>query len=168
MTNSGLKITLLICLLGLSFAVSADDRSRRDGYRDGGYGQWRLGANRGRGYEIYHRDGRGWRQVPGTALDLGDGWVIGTDRRSGGYGIYRWNGRDWDRVPGAAVEIGGTYNRPWIINNRGERFVWSGYEWDRTGYNGRGSNRNRNDKYNQPFAIQDNRKQRGRGRVRRY
>ena len=83
MTNSKLKIIFLVCLLGLSFAVNADDRSRRDGFRGGETGQWRLGGDRGsRGYEIYHRDGRGWRRVPGSALDIGDGWVIGTDRRS--------------------------------------------------------------------------------------
>jgi len=168
MTNSRLKISFLVCLLGLSFAVNADDRPRRDGYRDGGYGQWRLGANRGRGYEIHHRDGRGWRRVPGYALDLGDGWVIGTDRRSGGYGIYRWNGRDWDRVSGGAVEIGGSYNQPWIVNNRNERFVWNGYEWDRTGYNGRRNLRGRADRPGQYYSKRDNRKNRGRDRYRRY
>jgi hypothetical protein len=164
MTNSKLKIIFLVCLLGMSFAVSADDRSRRDGFRGGETGQWRLGGDRGsRGYEIYHRDGRGWRRVPGSALDIGDGWVIGTDRRGGGYGIYRWNGRRWDRVSGGAVEIGGTYNRPWIVNNRNERFVWNGYDWDRSGQVGRQGPRG---KYNQGFAQRDQRNRKGRDRRR--
>ena len=89
--------------------------------------EWRLGE----GYRIFHRDhhDRDWRRVPGSATDVGDGWVIGTDRRNGGYGIYRWDGRSWHRMPGAGVEIGGSYDSPWVINDRGERFSWTGYGW---------------------------------------
>lgn len=67
--------------------------------------------------------------MQGYANAVADGWVIGTDRRSGGYGIYRWNGDSFDRMPGGAVEIGGSYERPWVINNRGERFEWAGRDW---------------------------------------
>jgi len=114
------KFVLVMCLLGISVSASARDRDY-----DGG---WRLGLGHDR-YGIYHWEGRGWRRMPGTATDVGDGWVIGTDRRSGGYGIYRWNGRDWSRVAGGAVRIGGTYEQPWVVNNRGEKFIWNGYDW---------------------------------------
>jgi hypothetical protein len=95
--------------------------------RDRGYdrGNWRLGENN----QILMRTNRGWQRVPGSAIDVGDGWVIGTDRRSGGYGIYRWNGRKFDRMPGGAVQIGGSYHRPWVINNQGQRFEWTGRDW---------------------------------------
>jgi len=33
-------------------------------------------------------------------------------------------------APVGAVELGGTYQRPWVINNRGQRYVWNGYDWD--------------------------------------
>ena len=32
-------------------------------------------------------------------------------------------------MPGAGVEIGGSYSNPWVINNRGERFSWTGNGW---------------------------------------
>lgn len=80
-------------------------------------------------YEIYRWTGNGWQRVRGSAIDVADGWVIGTDRRSGGYGIYRWNGRQFQRMPGAAVEIGGSYEQPWVINDRGERLEWTGRDW---------------------------------------
>lgn len=121
MTTSHLKIAMLVCLLGLPLAVNAGDHSS-----DGG---WRLGLGNDY-YGIYRWDGRHWRRMPGSATDVGDGWVIGTDRRSGGYGIYRWTGRDWQRVSGGAVKIGGSYEQPWIINNRGKRYFWNGYDWD--------------------------------------
>lgn len=97
----------------------------RDGWRGGGRSEWRIGDHN----QIYHRTDRGWQRVQGSAIDVGDGWVIGTDRRNGGFGIYRWNGRRFDRMPGGAVEIGGSYERPWVINNRGERFEWTGHDW---------------------------------------
>lgn len=104
-----------------------DDRrgDDRDDWRGGGRSEWRIGDHN----QIYHRTDRGWQRVQGSAIDVGDGWVIGTDRRNGGYGIYRWNGRRFDRMPGGAVEIGGSYERPWVINNRGERFEWTGHDW---------------------------------------
>lgn len=89
--------------------------------------EWRLGHRN----EIWYRHPgeRDWRRAPGAAIDVGDGWVIGTDRRNGGFGIYRWNGYGWIRTPGAGIEIGGSFNNPWVINDRGERFSWTGYGW---------------------------------------
>ena len=80
-------------------------------------------------YEIYRWNGWEWRRVHGSAQDIADGWVIGTDRRSGGFGIYRWNGYEFRRMPGAAIEIGGSYDHPWIVNSRGEQFEWTGRDW---------------------------------------
>lgn len=114
-------------LLALADHNDDDRRSRTTGGLD-----WRLGADLGfRGNDIYYRypGERRWLRAPGSAVDVGDGWVIGTDRRNGGYGIYRWNGRDWQRMPGAAVEIGGSFQSPWVVNDRGERFRWAGNEW---------------------------------------
>lgn len=114
-------LVLLVCLLSFAGQASARDRDLD--------GAWKLGHGRDH-YGIYHFDGRSWRRMPGTATAVGDGWVIGTDRRGGGFGIYRWTGRGWNRVPGGAVSIGGTYAQPWVINNRGEQFYWNGYDWD--------------------------------------
>lgn len=93
--------------------------------------EWRLGNGGRHGHEIYYRtrDDRRWTLAPGEAIAVGDGWVIGTDHVNGGYGIYRWNGFGWQRMPGAGVEIGGTYEFPWVVNDRGERFNWTGFEW---------------------------------------
>jgi len=112
---------LVIMLLLMATQVQANPG------RDRGYerSDWRLGAHN----EILMRTDRGWRRVPGSAIAVGDGWVIGTDRRPGGYGIYRWNGRKFDRMPGAAVQIGGSYHSPWVINDRGVRFEWTGRDW---------------------------------------
>ena len=141
MTKLSFKVFIMVCVAGLSFAASADDRDRRGGFNNDRSGEWRLGNNRGRrGYEILHRTNRGWRVVPGSASAIGDGWVLGTDRRNGGYGIYRWTGRGWDRAPGGAVRIGGSYRQPWVVNNQGERYVWNGRDWDPDrGFNRRGS-----------------------------
>ena len=127
MLNTSFKVFLMICLTGFSIGASADDRGRRGDWSVDEPGRWRLGSDRRHdSYGIYRQDNRGWRRMPGSATDVGNGWVIGTDRRSGGYGIYRWNGRGWQRVPGGAVQIGGSYERPWVINNRNEKFFWNG------------------------------------------
>lgn len=135
-------------LVGLPGLANADDDDRRRA--SPGALQWRLGEARVRyGHEILFRypGERRWRQAPGEALDVADGWVIGTDRRNGGFGIYRWNGRGWQRMPGAGVDIGGAWDRPWVINDRGERFVWSGYGWREDGRS-RGRERDRGDNRN--------------------
>lgn len=124
-----------------STATLADDRDRRDEGVRGGDG-WRLGERVRGGYAIYHRGHR----VPGTAIDIADGWVLGTKRESGGYAIYRWNGRGWDQAPGGAVDIGGSYNRPWVVNNRGQSFSWNGYDWEASFGSFRSKAFNRNDR----------------------
>lgn len=111
---------LLLLMLPAIAQVQAD--SGRDRFSGS---EWRLGNHN----QIFLRTGRGWQRVQGSAIAVADGWVIGTDRRSGGYGIYRWNGRSFDRMPGGAVDIGGSYERPWVVNNRGERFEWMGQDW---------------------------------------
>ncbi|MCG8415839.1 MAG: hypothetical protein MI746_16615 [Pseudomonadales bacterium] len=125
--------TLSMLLLGVGTA-QADDHGFRDQSRSGT--GWRLGERNRDGYAIYRRQGGNWYRVPGSGIAVADGWVLGSKRESGGYAIYRWNGYDWDQAPGGAVEIGGTYNRPWVINNRGQRFDWNGYDWYRSGFVG--------------------------------
>ncbi len=129
MTTSHKKITGIFAvssILVMTLLLAASQVQANPG-RDRGYDRadWRLGPHN----QILMRTDRGWRRVPGSAIDVGDGWVIGTDRRPGGFGIYRWNGRQFDRVPGGAVEIGGSFQNPWVVNNRGERFEWTGRDW---------------------------------------
>lgn len=154
-----MKITTLGLVAATFFlfatgSVLADDRDHRDrhviaaGAADG----WRLGERTRGGFAIYRRAGRGWYRVPGAAVDIADGWVLGTKRESGGYAIYRWNGRGWDQAPGGAVQIGGSYRRPWVVNNRGQRFTWNGYDWDadygyQRAFNGRHDNNRYDDVY---------------------
>lgn len=147
---------LVLALIPAPAPAQADDR----GFRDrGNSGAWRLGERHRDGYAIY----RGGYRVPGSAIAVADGWVLGSKRESGGFAIYRWNGRDWDQAPGGAVEIGGSYRRPWVINNRGQRFTWNGYDWNRDftgagrgfGFNNRGVDRGfRQDRHN-PFRGRD-------------
>lgn len=130
-----MKTTTFVFLVAAVFAVAgnmalADGRDRRDGdLHRGDHGEWRLGERTRDGYAIYRRSGRGWYRVPGSGIDIADGWVLGSKRESGGYAIYRWNGRGWDQAPGGAVRIGGSYGQPWVVNNRGQRFSWNGYDW---------------------------------------
>lgn len=142
-----------------SVAAHADDRGFRDQSRSGT--GWRLGERNRDGYAIYRRQGGNWYRVPGSGIAVGDGWVLGSKRESGGYAIYRWNGYDWDQAPGGAVEIGGTYNRPWVVNDRGQRYDWNGRDWYRSGFvgNGRGVQGNR-------FRDRDFRDRRDRDRYR--
>lgn len=146
------KLVMAICLLGIATGAAARDRNV-----DGG---WKLGHGHDH-YGIYRWEGRGWRRMPGSATVVGDGWVIGTDRRGGGFGIYRWSGRGWQRVPGGAVDIGGSYARPWVINDRGEQFYWNGYDWDRAGRGYRYQNQRRGnafgDDYHEDYSRRRNR-----------
>lgn len=152
-----IQALLLATLAAQPMLAQADhDRFDRNDRFDISALQWRLGPDYGRGHEILFRapGERRWQRAPGAAVDVGDGWVIGTDRRSGGFGIYRWNGRDWQRMPGAAVEIGGSYREPWVVNDRGERFQWSGSNWRQVRGIGRRDQRDRND-YRQSFRDDD-------------
>lgn len=164
MKNQHFRMAVMVCLLSLTPLVSAADRAYR---QDTGHyiaERWKLGEPNRNGYTIYAWHNGYWKRMPGSAVDIGQGWVIGTDRRHGGYGIYRWNGYDWGRVPGAAISIGGSYERPWVINDRGEKFYWNGRDWDRErGY------RNNNDRsYNgNTYRERDPYRGQGRGRNRR-
>lgn len=126
MLNKRLLMLLAGVLAFASMTVAADDFGRRGFDSHDG---WRLGEPVRGGYAIYRQTGRGWYRVPGAGIAIADGWVLGSGRESGGYGIYRWNGHGWDQAPGGAVRIGGSYQRPWVVNNRGQRFVWNGYDW---------------------------------------
>lgn len=126
-------LTASLLMFG-SVPAEADDRGFRGNDSNAG---WRLGERTRDGYAIYRRDRGNWYRVPGAAIAVADGWVLGAKRENGGYSIYRWNGYGWDQAPGGAVEIGGSYARPWVVNNRGERFDWNGYDWNRAGYVGR-------------------------------
>ena len=124
-------LAAVVCFLFGSSVVVAGDRDFRDSYRDSDRinGSWRLGERTRDGFSIYRRSGKGWYRVPGSAIAVADGWVLGAKRESGGHAIYRWNGHNWDQAPGGAVRIGGSYSRPWVVNNRGQRFFWNGYDW---------------------------------------
>ncbi|HHX83534.1 MAG TPA: hypothetical protein GX696_11215 [Pseudomonadaceae bacterium] len=125
----------LCCLVVAPFVVQADDRFNN---RSGSWAsvdrlQWQLGKALGwnRGYQILYRNSGSarWQLAPGTARAVADGWVLGNDRAQGGYSIYRWNGHGWSRMPGAATRIGGSYHAPWVINDRGVRYEWTGRDW---------------------------------------
>jgi hypothetical protein len=117
-------------------------RSTRHGWQQMPGSAVQLGGSRHNPWAINSRNrvfywnGRDWDRIPGSAIAVADGWAIGTNREHGGYGIYRWNGYRWEQAPGGAVAIGGSYDRPWVVNDRNERFVWNGYDWDRAGSNG--------------------------------
>jgi len=128
MKSTFIKFTVLAITLLVSVGVQADGRFDRGVHKGS---DWRLGERVRDGYAIYRRDGRGWHRVPGSAIKVADGWVLGSRRESGGFAIFRWNGRGWDQAPGGAVEIGGHYSRPWVVNDRGHRFVWNGLDWSR-------------------------------------
>lgn len=125
-----LKALLASCLLLLSAPSLADDRSRYAPQHVGAETGWRLGHERLQGgFAIYQRQGSAWLRMPGAALAVADGWVLGSQREDGGFAIYRWNGHGWDQAPGGAVRIGGSYRQPWVINDRGQRFEWTGVDW---------------------------------------
>ncbi len=155
MNKLTIKLLRLATLAAQPLLAQADhERFDRNDRYDSSALQWRLGPDYGRGHEIYFRypGERRWQRAPGAAVDVGDGWVIGTDRRSGGFGIYRWSGRDWQRMPGAAVEIGGSYHSPWVVNDRGERFEWNGRQWRAIRSFSRRNERNRErDDYRRSF-----------------
>lgn len=129
-------LTASLLMFG-SVPAEANDRGFRGNDRNAG---WRLGEPTRDGYAIYRRDRGNWYRVPGAAIAVADGWVLGAKRENGGHAIFRWNGYGWDQAPGGAVEIGGTYNRPWVVNNRGQRFDWNGYDWYASGFVGNRNN----------------------------
>lgn len=131
LTNKLLLPAILLAGLALHAPLAAADGSGLE---------WRHGGR----HDVYYRHPgeRDWRRAPGSAVEVGDGWVIGTDRRNGGFSIYRWDGYRWHRMPGAGVRIGGSYYSPWVVNDRGERFSWNGYGWIEERAFGRRDDRN--------------------------
>jgi hypothetical protein len=140
-------------------------RNTRHGWQRVGGSAVQIGGSRSSPWvinsrnRIFYWNGRDWDRLPGSAIAIADGWALGANREHGGYGIYRWNGRGWDQAPGGAVAIGGSYDRPWVINDRNIRFVWNGYDWDQAGragnrdaffsnsFRGNSNHRDRNDDY---------------------
>lgn len=73
----------------------------------------------------YGSDARPWKTIEGRALDVGAGWVIGTNSAPGGKGIWRWRlPRGFQAVEGGAVRIGGDGFMPWVANDEGRIFRW--------------------------------------------
>jgi len=75
-----------------------------------------------------------WQNVPGAANDIavatdGTAWVIGTNTVPGGFGIYKSSPKPWSPVPGGATRVAVEGTVPWVINDRGQIFRWSGSGW---------------------------------------
>lgn len=76
-----------------------------------------------------------WTQLQGQAVDAGAGgnalWVIGTNQVPGGYGLHRWDGKAFVPASGGAVRIDvGPDGKPWVVNNAGQIFRWTGTAWE--------------------------------------
>ena len=74
--------------------------------------------------QIFRWTGKAWQLMPGAAVDVADGWVLGTATSSGGREIFRWNGSGWTQVQGGAIYIGGSGGTPWVVNNGTSIFRW--------------------------------------------
>jgi hypothetical protein len=75
-----------------------------------------------------------WTQLPGEALDVGASanalWVVGTNPVPGGYGLHRWDGKTFVPASGGALRIDLDPNgNPWVVNNAGQIFRWTGSAW---------------------------------------
>ncbi|HEU4679290.1 MAG TPA: tectonin domain-containing protein, partial [Terrimicrobiaceae bacterium] len=78
----------------------------------------------------FAQTGQAWRQVPGTAKDIGVGadgsvWIIGTNPSgtADNFGVHRWTGKDWQGVEGGGVRIDvDPKGNPWVVNAKGEIF----------------------------------------------
>ena len=74
-------------------------------------------------HQIWRHTDAGWKQVPGSATDVGAGgngavWIVGTDAGSGGYHIWRWLGSGWGQIGGSGVAVGvDAAGMPWIANS---------------------------------------------------
>jgi hypothetical protein len=82
-----------------------------------------------------------WSTIPtprgGSVRSIGSGWAVGSDPvGNGDFGIYRWVPSQnfahgsWTEVPGGAqtisVDLNGT---PWIVNQAGQVWKWTGSNW---------------------------------------
>lgn len=75
-----------------------------------------------------------WTQLQGQAIDVGASanalWVIGTNPVPGGFGLHRWDGKSFVPASGGAVRIDLDPNgNPWVVNDGGKVFRWSGSSW---------------------------------------
>jgi hypothetical protein len=83
--------------------------------------------------EIYRFDGRGFRKLPGAALDIGvsgDGgvWVVGTDGSA-----YQWTGKTWAKRGGKDLaRIDATLKGGAVATDRGGNILrFAGGKWGR-------------------------------------
>ncbi|MDP1613754.1 MAG: hypothetical protein Q8M11_22055 [Sulfuritalea sp.] len=75
-----------------------------------------------------------WSLLPGSAVDVAASanalWVIGTNPVPGGYGLHRWDGKSFVAASGGAVRIDlDPQGNPWVVNNAGKAFRWTGTAW---------------------------------------
>jgi hypothetical protein len=78
----------------------------------------------------FAQTGQAWRQLPGTAKDIGieaDGsvWIIGTNPSGtkDNFGVHRWTGKDWFGLEGGGVQISvDKSGLPWVVNALGDIF----------------------------------------------
>ncbi len=78
-----------------------------------------------------------WEKLPGTAKDVGEGWIITADPSDPDRNIIqRWNGVAWENMPGTtvmpdgALRIGGTYLQPWVVDSNRSVYRWTGSDWE--------------------------------------
>lgn len=88
------------------------------------------------GGHIYRWSNGTWSHTPGSnsklASDVGHGWIIAENEpTAGGSKIYRFDyaANSWVNIPGGAVAVGGTYQQPWIANDRGDVFRYVNNSW---------------------------------------
>ena len=77
-----------------------------------------------------------WRQLPGTASDIGMGggtlWMIGSGAATGDQSVYRWDGKAWIDMKGKAVRLDVTpEGYAWVVNDKGEIWRHDGRAWNR-------------------------------------
>jgi hypothetical protein len=77
-------------------------------------------------------------RFPGAATDIAVGadgtvWCIGIQSVGGGYNIryFDKSKQSWVTIPGGAVRIAVLPNGlPWVVNNGGNIYRWSGSSWE--------------------------------------
>ncbi len=78
-----------------------------------------------RNHQIFRWNGKKWTILPGSAVDVADGWVIGTRRAGGGKQVLVWSDNAWHVIAGAqALVIGGPSDAPWVINVHHDIYKW--------------------------------------------
>jgi hypothetical protein len=74
-----------------------------------------------------YNSGAGWRQLPGSAVDIAASrfsvWVLGSATTGGGYVISYYDGTGWTSIPGGATELAiGDDTLPVAVNSSGQ--IW--------------------------------------------